>query len=142
MQKKFYPDTLVWRDYYEDRRDGIRPLGEFAFRFLKWCAEKGHVLLVSDTVVMELNVYFPEEKVKQIFSSFESSIQNVVATQEQISEAKTEWIKRNRELPLKDVIHVVVAKHHNAVLISRDRHLLDELSEIVEVLKPEDVTLD
>lgn len=26
-KKKFYVDTSVWRDYFEDRSDGIRPFG-------------------------------------------------------------------------------------------------------------------
>ena len=70
MQQKFYLDTAIWRDYFEDRRDGIRPLGEFAFQFLKNCEKKGCKVLVSDTVILELKVYFSEEDIKQIFLRF------------------------------------------------------------------------
>jgi rRNA-processing protein FCF1 len=142
MQQKFYLDTAIWRDYFEDRKDGIRPLGEFAFQFLKKCEKKGCKVLVSDTVVLELKVYFPEEKVKQIFSSFQGIIQNIVATEEQVSEAKTEWSERRKIVPFKDVLHAVLAKHHCAVLIARDNHFFDELSSIAEPEKPEDITLD
>ena len=142
MQQKFYLDTAIWRDYFEDRKDSMRPLGEFAFRFLKNCEKKGYTVLVSDTVVLELRVYYTEEKVRQVFSSFHGIIQNIEATQEQVSEARAEWVKRGRRVPFKDVLHSVLAKHHSAVLIARDNHFFDELSSIAEVEKPEDVTLD
>ena len=90
---------------------------------------------------MELKVYFPEEKIKQIFSSFQGVIQNIEATEEQVSEARTEWLKREKRVPFKDVLHAVLAKHHCAVLIARDNHFFDELSSIVEVEKPEEITL-
>ena len=40
MAKKFYLDTAIWRDYFEDRGDGTRPIGEFAFQFLRNRAER------------------------------------------------------------------------------------------------------
>ncbi|MBU0635678.1 hypothetical protein KKE06_01505, partial [Candidatus Micrarchaeota archaeon] len=137
MKKRFYLDTAIWRDFFEDRSDGLRPLGEFAFQFLKNCEKKGYKVLVSDSVVLELKVYFPEEKIKQIFSSFLGIIKNIKAAEEQISEARTEWQKREKRVPFKDVLHAVLARHHYAVLIARDNHFFDELSSIVEVEKPE-----
>ena len=35
METLIYPDTNFYIDYFEDRRDNIRPLGEFAFSVLK-----------------------------------------------------------------------------------------------------------
>ncbi len=141
MSRRFYLDTAIWRDYFEDRTDGIRPLGEFAFQFLKNCEKKGCTVLVSDTVVLELRIYFPEEKVRQIFSSFHGIIRNIEATKEQVAEARTEWLQREKRIPFKDVLHAVLAKHHSAVLIARDNHFFDELFSLVEVEKPEDITL-
>lgn len=141
MKKRFYLDTAIWRDFFEDRSDGLRPLGEFAFQFLKNCEKKGYKVLVSDSVVLELKVYFPEEKIKQIFSSFLGIIKNIKAAEEQISEARTEWQKREKRVPFKDVLHAVLARHHYAVLIARDNHFFDELSSIVEVEKPEEIIL-
>lgn len=142
MAKRFYLDTSIWRDYFEDRRDNIRPLSEFAFWFLKDCEKKGTEVLVSDTVVLELKRYFPDEKIKQIFSSFQNIIRNIVAIEAELFEARTEWLKRNKRLPYNDVLHAVLAKHRGAVLIARDKHFLEELSSIVEVEKPEDAIVD
>jgi len=143
MPQKFYLDTGIWRDYFEDRRDNIRPLGEFAFNFLRACLEKKIPVLVSDIVVIELKRYFSQAKIGEIFSFFNSIIVWVSATPEQFSEARREWLKRVKEgnkLPFDDVLHAVLAKHHGAVLIARDNDF-DFLHEIVEIEKPEDVTL-
>lgn len=48
MAKRFYIDTSIWCDYFEDRNDGIRPLGLFAHNFLNRGRKKNYVILVSD----------------------------------------------------------------------------------------------
>lgn len=52
---KFYLDTNIWIDYFENRSDGLRPLGEFAFQFLKKVVETNSVIYYSDLVKTELN---------------------------------------------------------------------------------------
>jgi len=141
MQKRFYLDTAIWRDYFEDRGDGIRPLGEFAFQFLKKCTETGAEILVSDIVVFELEARLSKERVKEIFSSFRGIIKKVTANSGQISEARKEWQNRNKALPFKDVLHAIIARDNNAVLVARDNHFFDMLTSIVEVEKPEEIML-
>ncbi len=141
MVEKFYLDTSIWRDYYEDRKDGMRPLGLFAFQFLKQCMEKGVEILVSDAVVLELELRLPKERVNEIFSSFSSIVKKVNSSDKQVSEARKEWQKRNKELPFKDVLHAIITRDNNAVLVARDNHFFDYLTSIVEVQKPEDITL-
>ncbi len=118
------------------------PLGELAFQFLKRCEEKGAQILVSDAVIVELKTYLSDEKVGQLFTPFQGIIRNIVATKAQVIEARGEWLKRNKDLPFKDVLHAVLAKHHEAVVITRDKHFFEELSAIAASEKPEDATLD
>jgi len=139
---KFYLDTCIWRDFFEDRFDGLKPLGEFAFRFLKQCKERKIPIIVSDAVVFELRHYFSQERVDEVFSHFGNIIVNVFATPQQFSEANKEWVKRGKKLPFDDVLHAVLAKHHKSVLVTRDSHFFDFLTSIVEVEKPEDIILD
>ncbi len=139
MAKKFYLDSCIWLDYFGDRKDGLRPLGEFAFQFLKKCENNNFSVLVSDTVVLELETILPKEQVKEIFSSFKRIIQKVNASAEEVSEARKEWNKRSKNIPFKDILHAIISKNNNAVIISRDRHFLEDLSLIVEVQKPENL---
>ena len=52
--QKFYVDTNIWLDYFQNRSDGLRPLGEFAFLFFKKCIENKHTLIYSDLIENEL----------------------------------------------------------------------------------------
>lgn len=142
MARRFYLDTSIWRDYFESRSDGIRPLGALAFQFLKECTAHRHSILVSDIVVHELRLYFPKEAVDEMFSSFEDSILRISASRAQHAEARKEWLERDKCLPLNDVLHAVIAKHNKAVLIARDRHFFEMLSSIADVRLPEEVTFD
>jgi hypothetical protein len=137
MQKKFYLDTAIWRDYFEDRKDGIRPLGEFAFQFLKNCEKKGCTVLYSGLVVEELKSDYPKERVAEVFSSFKHFIVEVPISNEQISEAR-KVVSSVKGTHIKDVIHAILARDNCAVMITRDKHF-DALAHFVEVAKPEDI---
>ncbi len=137
MARKFYLDTAIWRDYFEDRGDGIRPLGEFAFQFLKRCEERKDSVIVSNAVRKELLDYYPEERIDQIFSSFITTIVEIDYSEEQAGEAFAFWIKNNKKFSYFDILHSIIARDSNALLIARDRHF-EEIG-IAECSLPENV---
>jgi len=137
MAQRFYLDIAIWRDYFEDRRDGLRPLGEFAFQFLKNCEKKGCRVLYSGLVVQELKSDYSRERVAEVFSSFKHFLVKVPISNEQISEARRISLSI-KETHHKDVIHAILARDNCAVMITRDRHF-DDLTNFVEVAKPEDI---
>ena len=109
MEKRFYLDTSIWIDYVEDRGDGIRPLGEFAFRFLKYCEERDLEILVSDIVILELQKILSKERINEGFFPFEGIIKYIAATPEQHNEAKREWLKANK----KTFLVLTIVNSHN-----------------------------
>ncbi len=137
MLQKFYLDTAIWRDYFEDRKDGIRPLGEFAFQFLKKCQNRKWRVLVSPEVEKELLAYYPKERVEQVFSSFKDVIVKVSYSKEQVSEALSFWVKTRKEFPFSDVLHSVIARDNGARLVCRDRHLFE--IDLADCVLPEEV---
>ena len=56
MPERFYLDSSIWRDYYENRKDKFRPLGEWALRLIKNIIENKNYILYSDFVIKELNI--------------------------------------------------------------------------------------
>ncbi|PIN98890.1 MAG: hypothetical protein COT90_02215 [Candidatus Diapherotrites archaeon CG10_big_fil_rev_8_21_14_0_10_31_34] len=140
MRKKFYLDTCIWRDYFEDRKDNLKPLGEFAFQFLKKCEKNNWKVLYSEFVVKELKKDYSEERIKEIFSSFQNLLVKVHISIEQIieSEKLKSKIKESHE---SDILHAIISRDNNAVLISRDRHF-DYLKDFVEVKIPEEIIFD
>lgn len=137
MVQKFYLDTAIWRDYFEDRKDGIRPLGEFAFQLLKKCHQRKWIVLVSPEVEKELLAYYPRERVEQVFSSFKDIIVKVSYSKEQVSEALTFWVKTRKEFPFSDILHSVIARDNCATLVCRDRHFFE--IKLADCVLPEEV---
>lgn len=137
LQKKFYLDTAIWRDYFEDRRDGVRPLGEFAFGFLKKCRQRKWIVLVSAEVEKELLAHCSKERVEDAFSNFSDIIAKVDCSKQQVSEALSFWAETRKEFPFSDILHSVIARDNCAVLVSRDAHFFE--IKLVDCVFPEDV---
>ena len=48
---KYYLDTCIWRDYFENREDKYRPLGEWEFRLIKKIIAEELEILFSDLII-------------------------------------------------------------------------------------------
>jgi predicted nucleic acid-binding protein len=136
--EKYYIDTAVFRDYYENRKDNINPLGEFAFNFFKKCKLQQAVLLYSDLTLKELNRHYSKERTKillQIISSF-CELKKIEIERRHFNEAFL--LSRKLGVHVSDVLHALIAKENNAVLVTTDRHF-EKLKNIVTVIKPEEI---
>ena len=71
---KYYIDACIWRDYFENRSDNFRPLGEWALRFMKKVIEEQGFILYSDLVIDELSKFYTESEIKSIFSIVPSEL--------------------------------------------------------------------
>jgi len=140
MKRRFYLDTAIWRDYFEDWHDNLRPLGEFAFKFLKDCEKNDCEVLFSPLVAHELHSHYSAERVKEVFSSFTHYLKEVFISPEELSEART-LNHKLKDTHTSDIVHAILARDNCAVLITRDRHF-ETLSSIVQILSPEEVTFD
>jgi len=140
QQKRFYIDTSIWRDYFEGRGDGIRPLGEFAFQFLRNCIENECLVLCSNLVVSELRKEYSEEKLLEAFSYVGKFLVRIGISDSQINEAKRK-ASCLPETHYSDVLHAIVARDSGAVLIARDCHF-ECLGNLVDIMKPEEVIFD
>ena len=117
---KYYFDSCIWRDYFENRSDKFRPL-----------------IIYSDIVEEELNVGFSKEEVKNIISVVpKENIIKINVSKEQLREAIQ--VSKELNIPTKDALHAIVARNNNAILVTRDKHFY-ELQNQVEIKKPEDL---
>jgi len=132
---RFYVDTSIWLGYFEDRRDSIRPLGEFAFQFLKGCKKLGTRLLYSEAVIVELQG-FSKKWVNEMFLQFRDLLVETPVLKKQTDEAKT--IAKQRGLPYNDALHAIIARDNKAIIVTRDKHF-EELRDIVEAKTPEEL---
>lgn len=117
---KYYVDTCIWRDYWEDRSDGLRPLGEFAYKFFM-NLKHDDMILYSDVIIAELSNDFDSEMISRIFSIVPKSCLMFVRSDfgMRIDARK---LSLQQDIPFGDALNILLAKKHDAILVTRDRH--------------------
>jgi len=137
IQKAFYLDSCIWRDYFENRSDRFRPLGDWALSLINKIIKEDNLIIFSDILIEELeNQYSSEELNKFLKMIPKELIIRIEANEKQTKEAFR--IKNKLNIPFGDALHAILARDNNAILISRDKHFY-ELSEHVTIRKPEEL---
>ncbi|MBT4541090.1 PIN domain-containing protein [Candidatus Woesearchaeota archaeon] len=136
MKTKYYIDTCIWRDYFENRKDRFRPLGEWALFLLNMIIDDNNSILYSNLVLDELRKEYNEETISNLFEPYKNCLIKVGMSRQQMLEAT----RRSRliNIPFADALHAILARDNSAILITRDKHLF-ELQNMVEIRTPEDL---
>ena len=134
---KFYLDTAIWVDLYEDRK-GFRnePLGDYALRLVILIKTKESKIILTDLLIRELEMNYSMQQIKGMFKLFEKQIEKLIATKGQREEAKK--IATERDVPKGDALHAIIARDNNLILVTRDKHF-KLLKDISKHYKPEDI---
>lgn len=139
MTKRYYLDTCIWRDHYENRF-GLsgNPLGEYASKLFMRIIKNKEIVLFSELIIRELKSDYDEKEIDKMLNILLmiGILKRVEISKNDYKEAKR--IGTERGLPFGDVLHAILARDNNAVLISQDKHH-QELKDIVEVKKPKEI---
>ncbi len=138
MAGKYYLDTSIWRDYYENRSDGLRPLGEWALQSIKKIVDGGNFILYSDVIIKELQIRYSDEDIIRIFEIVNNSGVLLKVSSSIFQKKEAARLCRERNVSFGDALHAILARDNGAIMIARDRHFF-ELIGVVEVRKPEDL---
>jgi len=89
-------------------------------------------------IVEELSKDFGKETIIKIFSIMmeEGLLKKVEIKEKQIKEAVR--LRNNLKIPFGDVLHAILARDNNAIMVTRDRHF-EEVQNIVNIKKPEEL---
>lgn len=138
MVQKYFVDTLVYRDYYENRKDRFRPLGEWALEFFRAIAKQKGIILYCDLVFREMAIQYNADVILSIRSTIAgfASLVKIEPTPMQSSEAGR--LKRERKVPFADALYAVIARDNNAIVVSRDNHFA-LLSDVAVIRRPEEL---
>ena len=135
--QKYYLDTCIWRDYFEDRTDKFRPLGEWAFRCIQRLIAENAVIIISDLVNKELSKDYSMQEIEDMLSICTDEIlMTIELTEKQTIEARS--VSRGANIPLHDAMHAIMARDANAILVTRDKHFI-EIPFKVDIKKPEEL---
>lgn len=140
METLIYLDSNIWIDLWEDRRDNIRPLGEFAFQLLKMVYECKFRVVLSGAVLNELLNIYPKKITNNILRELYESEKYVKIVAEKADVVKAEIISEKRSLPYSDVLHAVLANKANArYLVTRNIVHFEALEDLAEPKMPEEL---
>lgn len=132
---RYYLDTCIWIDYFEDRSDRFRPLGYWAFCLIRNIVRDKDIIIYSDTVEKELRSY--DKDPASVFSMVPAgSLFKAAISDEQLSEAGN--LSREFNIPPDDCVHFILARDNDAVLVTRDKHFYS-LTGKVDIRKPEEL---
>ena len=121
---KYYLDTSIWMDVYEDRKGfNDEPLGKCALKLLSLIRVNKNKLIITDRLIRELERYYSLERINGMIKPFENLIEKIISTKKQHNEAKK--IAKERNVPAADVLHSVIARDYCLVLVTRDKHFKD-----------------
>lgn len=135
MKKRFYVDTNIWLDFFENRQSGLLPIGEFAAQFFAGCRKTRSSIFYSEVVLLEL-INFDKNTINLVFENFEDLLIKCDISIEQKIEAKN--FAQKFLIPIHDALHFIAARDNNCILITRDVHF-DVFFDLIEIKKPEEV---
>lgn len=137
MAQKYYLDACIWKDYFENRSDNFRPLGDWAFRLITKIVTSNDLFVFSDRLIRELETQYSSEELNKLFSIIPESL--IIRLETNKAQAKEAFELKNRlKIPFGDALHAIHARDSNSILVSRDKHF-HELTEQIVLRKPEDL---
>ncbi|MFH1317292.1 MAG: type II toxin-antitoxin system VapC family toxin [Candidatus Woesearchaeota archaeon] len=136
MNKRFYVDTCIWMDCFENRKDKHKNIGELAYLLLSKIMRYDDIIIVSDFILRELEIYYSNLQIIGLFSPFYKILDIVIVSKNQLIESNE--LSMIKFVPPGDAVHAIVARDSGAILVTRDRHF-NRLKGVCEVLKPEEI---
>jgi predicted nucleic acid-binding protein len=141
-KETFYLDSCIWLNLFKNEGDSTKgkPYWKIAEDFLKYVSSNDNEIFVSSIIVKE--IFF---KAKNIFKSVntffqeEKYIQNISVKKEDYIFARKLESKSNFGISFCDCLHIALSKRSNAILVTRDRKLIEFAKEYVIVKKPEEL---
>jgi len=112
MSQLIYIDTNVYLDYLLNRKDRLRPLGDFAFELLRKAVSCEYWILLSDIVLDEMRAHTSKEDIEKLLCMIQKKLRLV--PREEIDLIRAEEISPLNKI---DALHYVLAKKGGAEII-------------------------
>ena len=134
---KYYLDTSIWLDLFENRNEPNQPKGDWAHKLLNKIIESNDALIYSDIVLLELRVVgYQSHEIKELFENIKPILMFSESTEKQVRKARD--LSSKREIPKGDALHALIARDSKATLVTLDNHF-KKLLDITKPKKPQDI---
>jgi hypothetical protein len=139
MPKRYYLDTCIWRDFYENRVSlKGRPLGKYASDLFRKIIRNKDLLFYTDLTVKELKIDYNEKEITNMFDFLFilNILRKTSINKKDYIEAKN--LSKSTNVPIPDALHAIISRNNSAIFISQDKHA-QRLKQITIVKRPEEV---
>ena len=137
MIKKYYFDTSIWLDFFEERDELHFPKGKRAKILLELIVQENHEILCSDVVFLELkSLGYAFFEIEKMFRYLLPVIHIVKSTEKQKKRSRD--LAAKRKIPRGDALHALIARDAKAILVTRDKDF-QKLLDITIPKKPEEL---
>ena len=134
MLKRFYLDTSIWLDFFENRNEPNLPKGKWARALVNKIIKNNYKIVISEAVKNEMLVLgYSRYQIEGMLLPFSKILIEVYSTEKQRGKAKD--LSKKRNIPLFDALHTLIARDSKAILITLDNHF-QKLTDITKSHKP------
>lgn len=137
MTEKYYFDTSIWLDLFENRDEPNLPKGKLAISLLNKIIKEGGKIINSEIVKNEMiAIGYTKYEIEALFMQFKKIILWVYSNKKQFGKAKD--LSKKRGVPIFDALHAIIARDSGAIMVTRDKHF-EKLLDIANYKKPEEI---
>src|SRR3989344_6607147 len=124
----FYVDTCIYLNLWQkevEKKTWVK-LWKFAQRFFEKAEEKSFTIYYSGFMLKELSYILTREEFYKKKLMFESSpnFSRLILSKEEFEEARKIERETRSEISFFDIIHILLARKSNSVLVTRDKKLI------------------
>lgn len=141
MVEIFYIDTCIYINSWQKEENGGVLYWRIAEKLFEKIEQEMGVVYFSEYILKELEYVLTEEQFKAKIALFDKGIyRKIELGKEEKNIARQIEMEINYEIGFYDIIHMLLAKKISAILITRDRKLLDVAKSYgIDAKKPEEV---
>lgn len=142
MNQSFYVDSCIYLNLWQKEVESFvkKPLWKIAKNFFEKIEKQNLTIYYSGFLLKELKFILTEEEFKKKKKLFESSpnFKRIFLSEKEFNLAQKIEKKLNYEISFYDILHMLLAKKTNYILITRDKKLLKYSKKyLIKLKKPE-----
>ncbi len=142
MKKSYYVDSCIYLNLWQKEFVNGVALWELAKEFFDKVEEREDIIYYSGFILKEIMYILSENEFKQKRELFNSNPRFIkeVLTSKEYQDAREIEIRISYEISFYDIMHILLARKTNSILITRDKKLIEISKKLgVEAKKPEEI---
>jgi predicted nucleic acid-binding protein len=140
MNKSYYVDTCIYLNLWWKEEIGSLKVWRYAKDFLENAESNHNIIYYSGYILKELLHKLSKEEfdIKKEMFEFTNNYKKITMNEEEYEKARKIEKEIGVEISFFDIIHMLLAKKTNSILVTRDNKLIKVAEKYgVKALKPE-----